>query len=445
MHTHRVCCCFPGKQCCAVYPVWCFSGEGCSGCWNPLYRTGVYQAAEITVSYFGTDFTLAYAGVTQALDATTGDPYCGFPDPQEYPYEVPQPGSPPAEIFPYNYGVPIFAGTTDDGASVEVVWPIWNKHQDEQNNCGNAVLGFEVRGGDFIQKLLGNWGTSPDSLTGCANGTGEHWYLTTAGTLRYFGDLGRWKSRNSGYGPGFQFPFHIQDKVHNLNPARFTISTHNWCKENGECLELCRCNHSWPEHKHCCRDLEVHFDLNWKTVCGTQTLQCAATFRTDWYPSTCQYVYPIPYLNGGTHYPFGNPNLPGGNWSLDIVSRGLEGCCTINTATFDPPDVVAVKFGCNLTLSAISDPCDPPTGQTWDFVALITGFATATYTDCDGIDLIASSMYIAANFRNCGDGCCLEEMEPDEIWVLDFLTIPGQCVWRQVSGTIHFQKRAGLC
>jgi hypothetical protein len=444
MYSQRACCCKADDTgCCPVYPVWCYAGEGCAGCWYPLYRTGVYRDAEITISYFGPDLTLSYVGVTRAIDPTTGDQFCGFPDPQNYPYFAPQPGVPPVDVFPYNYGVPIFGGTTSEGAPVEVVYPIINA---EYQAC-RLVIGFEVRGGDFIQKLLQTWGASPNNLTGCADGTGEHWYLTSAGTLRYFADPGRLKSRNTGYGPGFQHPFHIQDIVHNLDPDKFTISTHNWCKENGECSRNCRCNHSWPEHKHCCRDLEVEFSLNYKTTCGTVTIDCAATFRTDWYPTNCQSVPGVPYLNGGQHYPLSNPNLPGGSWSLDATSDGINGCCTVNPAasTFYAPDVVAVRVGCNLTMAEIADPCDPVTTETWDMIALIEAGAQVTWTDCDGTGLVSSQSYIGVRFRNCGDGCCLHQMEPEEIWVLDFLTVPGTCVWKQAAGSINFKKRAGLC
>lgn len=447
MHGHRVCCCNGTEpaQCCADYPVWCYSGSECEdGCWYALYRTGVYESAEVTLSCTGLTLTLYASGSTQAIDPATNDAFCGFPDPQQYPYTVPMPGDPPSDVFPLNYSVPLFAVNDPTLGQCEVAWPIFNK---DQELCWKAVLGFEVRGGGLIQKLLSTWGTSPDNLTGCANGTGQHWYTTGAGTLRYFADLGRWKSRNSGYGPPHQHPFHIQDIVHNSNADVPTFSTHNWCKENGDCLPQCRCNHSWPEHKHCCKDLEVHFDLNLKTECGTQELACQATFRTDWYPANCVAVPGVPRLNGGTHFPLSNPNLPGGTWSLEAVPNSSGGCCAVDFAnsTFSAPDVVAVKFGCNVRLNEIADPCDPATQETFDMVALITMGATITSTECPETFLVSSSVYLGVNFRNCGDGCCLHEMEPEEIWWLDFLTVPGQCIWRSASGTIHFQKRAGLC
>lgn len=396
------------------------------------------------MSCTGLNLTLYASGSTQAIDPDTNQAFCGFPDPPQYPYAVPTPGNPPGVVFPLNYSVPLFAVNDPNLGQCEVAWPIFNKHQE---SCWKAVLGFEVRGGGLIQKLLGNWGTSPNNLTGCANGTGQHWYTTGAGTLRYFADLGRWKSRNSGYGPPHQHPFHIQDIVHNSNAAVPTFSTHNWCKENGDCLPQCRCNHSWPEHKHCCKDLECHFDLELKTVCGTQTVTCQATFRTDWYPSNCQFVAGVPRLNGGTHFPLSNPNLPGGSWFLPAVQAGNGDCCPTDAAnsTFTAPDVRAIKFGCNVLLSEINDPCDPPRPETFDMVAWIACGATVVSTECPETFLVGSNLYLGVNFRNCGDDCCLHQMEADEIWWLDYLTTPGGCIWRPASGTIHFQKRAGLC
>jgi len=445
MHGHRVCCCNGADtaQCCADYPVWCFDGESCEGgCWHPLYRTGVYEGAEVTMSSTGLSLTLAYSGSTQAIDPVTNEAFCGFPDPQQYPYPVLTPSGTPFDIFPLNYSVPLFAVNDPTLGQCEVAWPIFNK---DKELCWPAVLGFEARGSGLIQKLLGSWGASPNNLTGCANGTGQHWYTTAAGTLRYFADLGRWKSRNSGYGPPHQHPFHIQDVVHNSNPDVPTFSTQNWCKENGECLPLCRCNHSWPEHKHCCKDLECHFDLNYKDGCGETSVTCQATFRTDWYPTNCQTVSEIPRLNGGTHYPAFNPNLPGGTFSLTEAPIGL-GCCTVDVAnsTFNPPNVVGIRFGCNVRMRDIDDPCDPDTPETFDMVALIICEATLAFTNCPETALSTTAMYIGANFRNCGDGCCLHEMVADDIYVLDFVGVP-QCRWKSVSGTIHFQKRAGLC
>jgi hypothetical protein len=447
MHNQRVCCCdgVEPAQCCADYPVYCFDGDTCEGgCWYAQYRTGVFVNSQIEWTNGVTSLTLSYVGSTQAIDPATNDAFCGFPDPQQYPYPAPAPGLPPTPVFPNNYSVPIFAVNDPTNGYCELVYPIFNK---DLSLCWAAVLGFEVRGATLIQKLLATWGTSPNNLTGCADGTGQHWYLTGAGTLRYFADMGRWKSRGTGYGPAYQKPFHIQDIVECSNADVGTFECIDWCKENGRCAPECRCNHSWPEDPTCCRDLICEFDLQLKLPCGEQTINCEATFRTDWLPPTCDPVAPIPRLNGGSHFPLSDPNLPGGSWSLTEVVTGDGQCCPVDAgaSTFTPPDVAAIKVGCNLVLADIFDPCDPITTQTWDMVAAITMGATVFSAECPGTFLVSSTIYLGVRFRSCGDGCCLEDMDADEIYWLDFLTVPGQCQWRTASGSITFRKRPGLC
>lgn len=450
MGPRRCCCGAPSISCCGEWPTFCAESVGLGYSFFSIHRTLIHHGAVVSFKGGPENLEATYHSSTTATDPATNLAVCSFPEPTgEFPYPVVMPGNPPIEVRPFNYSVPIFRGESSEG-EFDLVWPIL------QPCCIGAgrdqlVVGYELRNPALVAAFDAHYGPSPNNLTGLYNGVGEHWYITSLGHFRYFGDPGVWSRDGLPAGLDSFQPFrlgHPGAVLENNGLSYLQVEHYDWCKENGE--GSCRCNFSFPEDPACCDYytaslfVEMEFDS-----CVTAEFTSSCIMASP--PSPCPTGQTDSIGIKNSLYKVGQ-TIANGSWQLSNY-RCSNGSCWDWKAPdpsqfqgFFPPVILGAAVGCNLKQSdLLCIDCENPPPEEFDALFCLEGGyfmeVDAPYGNpCHALVYGTTRLLIGVQMRKYGHGCCIDSYPVSSAYWLDISGPGSPCVWRPVKNiTLSFE------